>query len=82
MRRAMNAQQHTGRGTDDFYWRATLARDLSADRTFVYAVRSTGIYCRPSCPAMTPRRENVVFYPTAAAAQQAQSEQSVTAANP
>jgi AraC family transcriptional regulator of adaptative response / DNA-3-methyladenine glycosylase II len=38
---------------------------------FFTAVRTTGIYCRPSCPAMTPRRENVVFYATAAAAQQA-----------
>src|SRR5262249_54298574 len=35
---------------------------------FVTAVSSTGIYCRPSCPAIRPRRENVAFYPTAAAA--------------
>jgi AraC family transcriptional regulator of adaptative response/methylated-DNA-[protein]-cysteine methyltransferase len=39
-----------------------LARDASRDGTFVCAVRSTGIYCRPSCPARTPGREQVVFY--------------------
>lgn len=46
------------------YWRATLARDAHADGTFVLAVRSTRIYCRPSCPARRPLRRNVVFYRT------------------
>ena len=46
------------------YWRATLARDARADGTFVLAVRSTRIYCRPSCPARRPLRRNVVFYRT------------------
>jgi AraC family transcriptional regulator, regulatory protein of adaptative response / methylated-DNA-[protein]-cysteine methyltransferase len=46
------------------YWRATLARDSRADGTFVLAVRSTHIYCRPSCPARRPLRRNVVFYHT------------------
>jgi AraC family transcriptional regulator of adaptative response/methylated-DNA-[protein]-cysteine methyltransferase len=46
------------------YWRATLARDSRADGTFVLAVRSTHIYCRPSCPARRPLRRNVVFYRT------------------
>ncbi|GAB3059522.1 Ada metal-binding domain-containing protein [Sediminivirga luteola] len=47
------------------------ARDPRFDGRFVTAVRTTGIYCRPSCPARTPRRENVEFYPVAAAAHQA-----------
>jgi AraC family transcriptional regulator, regulatory protein of adaptative response / methylated-DNA-[protein]-cysteine methyltransferase len=46
------------------YWRATLARDSRADGTFLLAVRSTHIYCRPSCPARRPLRRNVVFYHT------------------
>ena len=46
------------------YWRAYLARDRRADGTFVLAVRSTHIYCRPSCPARRPLRRNVVFYLT------------------
>ena len=50
---------------------AASSRDARFDGVFFTAVRTTGIYCRPSCPAMTPKRENVVFYPTAAAAQQA-----------
>ena len=50
-------------------YRAVLAKDARFDGWFVTGVTSTGIYCRPSCPAMTPRRENVVFHPSAAAAQ-------------
>jgi AraC family transcriptional regulator of adaptative response/methylated-DNA-[protein]-cysteine methyltransferase len=46
------------------YWEATVARDRRADGTFVLAVRSTRIYCRPSCPARRPLRQNVVFYKT------------------
>jgi len=51
-------------------WRAVQARDRKADGAFVYAVRSTGIYCRPSCPSRKPRREQVVFFPLAEAAEQ------------
>ncbi len=43
-------------------WSVVMARDAQADGTFVLAVRSTGIYCRPSCPARRPRRENVSFF--------------------
>lgn len=43
-------------------WRAVAKRDRSADGAFVYAVRSTGIYCRPSCPSRKPRREQVIFF--------------------
>jgi AraC family transcriptional regulator of adaptative response/methylated-DNA-[protein]-cysteine methyltransferase len=50
--------------TDDARWAAVAARDKEADGQFYYAVRSTGVYCRPSCPSRTPRRANVAFYPT------------------
>jgi AraC family transcriptional regulator, regulatory protein of adaptative response / DNA-3-methyladenine glycosylase II len=50
---------------------AASSRDARFDGVFFTAVKTTGIYCRPSCPAITPKRANVVFYPTAAAAQQA-----------
>ncbi|WP_210480903.1 DNA-3-methyladenine glycosylase 2 family protein [Naasia sp. SYSU D00948] len=52
----------------DEQYRVISARDRRFDGRFVTAVRSTGIYCRPSCPARTPRRENVTFFPTSAAA--------------
>ena len=52
-------------------YRAVLSRETRFDGWFFTAVTSTGIYCRPSCPAVTPKRANVRFYPTAAAAQQA-----------
>src|SRR5258708_13817420 len=44
------------------FWRATLARDTQADGSFVLAVRSTHIYCRPSCPAPRPLRRTVTFF--------------------
>jgi AraC family transcriptional regulator of adaptative response/methylated-DNA-[protein]-cysteine methyltransferase len=46
------------------FWRATVSRDPRADGTFVLAVRSTRIYCRPSCPARRPLRRNVIFFRT------------------
>src|SRR2546423_2117350 len=52
-------------------WNAVLARDSSRDGSFVFAVRSTGIYCRPSCPARRPGREQVSFFPIPEAAEQA-----------
>ncbi len=52
-------------------YRAIDARDARFDGQFVTAVRSTGIYCRPSCPARTPKPSNVTFYPTSAAAHEA-----------
>lgn len=55
----------------DERYRAISARDTRFDGQFVTAVRSTGIYCRPSCPARTPKPENVTFYPTSAAAHEA-----------
>ncbi len=52
-------------------WNAVLARDASRDGSFVFAVRSTGIYCRPSCPARRPKREQVKFFAVPEAAEQA-----------
>jgi AraC family transcriptional regulator, regulatory protein of adaptative response / methylated-DNA-[protein]-cysteine methyltransferase len=52
-------------------WRSLLARDASADGSFVYSVATTGVYCRPSCGARTPRPENVDFHPDPAAAERA-----------
>jgi AraC family transcriptional regulator of adaptative response/methylated-DNA-[protein]-cysteine methyltransferase len=50
---------------NDQRWQLVLNRDPRADGTFVLAVRTTGIYCRPSCPARKPLRQNVTFYRTA-----------------
>lgn len=52
-------------------YRAVMTRDVRFDGRFFGGVTSTGIYCRPVCPARTPRRENMIFYPTAAAAEEA-----------
>jgi len=55
----------------DRCYQAAQSKDARFDGWFFCAVTSTGIYCRPSCPARTPKRENMRFYATAAAAQQA-----------
>jgi AraC family transcriptional regulator of adaptative response/methylated-DNA-[protein]-cysteine methyltransferase len=55
----------------DHCWQAVRDRDATQDGRFVFAVRSTGIYCRPSCPARRPRRENVSFHLDAEAAEAA-----------
>ena len=52
-------------------WQAVLARDRRFDGRFVYAVRSTGIYCRPSCASRRPRRTQVTFFPIPEAAERA-----------
>uniref|UniRef100_UPI003C7E3B92 bifunctional transcriptional activator/DNA repair enzyme AdaA n=1 Tax=Streptomyces sp. rh45 TaxID=3028726 RepID=UPI003C7E3B92 len=55
--------------SDDSRYEAVTSRDARFDGEFFFAVSTTGIYCRPSCPATTPKRRNVTFFPTAAAAQ-------------
>jgi AraC family transcriptional regulator of adaptative response/methylated-DNA-[protein]-cysteine methyltransferase len=55
--------------TESHRWHAVLSRDPGADGEFVYAVRSTGVYCRPSCPSRRPRREQVTFFEEPAAAE-------------
>ncbi|KAE9893775.1 AraC family transcriptional regulator, partial [Enterobacteriaceae bacterium TzEc051] len=57
--------------TDEDRWQAVLARDPRADNQFVFAVQTTGIYCRPSCRARHALRKNVCFYPDAHQAAQA-----------
>ena len=56
---------------NDRRWRAVVDRDASLDGTFVFGVSSTGIFCRPSCPAKRPRRQNVSFFDHALQAEQA-----------
>lgn len=56
---------------DEERWAAVVRRDQQADGLFYYAVQTTGVYCRPSCPARRARRENVQFHTTCAAAEQA-----------
>lgn len=56
---------------NDIYERARLARDARFDGQFYIAVKTTGIYCRPICPVNSPKRENITFYPSAAAASEA-----------
>lgn len=84
MKRLETAAKSTGRGAateaatparpgDDMeaMWSAVRDRDASRDGEFCYAVATTGIYCRPSCPSRRPRRENVSFFETGAAAEAA-----------
>jgi AraC family transcriptional regulator of adaptative response/methylated-DNA-[protein]-cysteine methyltransferase len=52
----------SSKSRDDNHWQAVLARDANHDGKFVFAVSSTGVYCRPSCPSRRPRRENVTFF--------------------
>jgi AraC family transcriptional regulator, regulatory protein of adaptative response / methylated-DNA-[protein]-cysteine methyltransferase len=50
--------------TDDARWRAVVKKDARGDGRFWFAVKTTGVYCRPSCPSRQPSRENVAFYTT------------------
>ena len=71
-------------------WNAVLGHDRGADGLFVYGVRSTGVYCRPSCPSRRPRRDRVAFFETPVAAREAgfracrrcHPDATVTAADP
>jgi AraC family transcriptional regulator, regulatory protein of adaptative response / methylated-DNA-[protein]-cysteine methyltransferase len=68
------ARRKTGAGqalVDSERWEAVRRRDRAADGSFVYSVRTTGVYCRPSCAARLPRRENVRFHATCAEAERA-----------
>lgn len=56
---------------EEICWRAVQTRDASFNGIFVYGVRSTGIYCKPSCPSRRPQREQVIFFPSPLAAGQA-----------
>jgi AraC family transcriptional regulator of adaptative response/methylated-DNA-[protein]-cysteine methyltransferase len=52
-------------------WDAVLARNAGFDGKFVYAVKTTGVYCRPNCPSRRAKPENVAFYATSGEAAQA-----------
>src|SRR5437762_14386656 len=54
--------QHVKDNIEEQYWQAFMERDSRANGTFFVAVRSTGIYCKPSCPSKRPKRENVMFF--------------------
>jgi AraC family transcriptional regulator of adaptative response/methylated-DNA-[protein]-cysteine methyltransferase len=57
--------------SDEERWAAVLARDMGADGAFYYGVKSTGVFCRPSCPSRRPDRKNVSFWSTPADAEAA-----------
>lgn len=61
----------TAAQSENAQWTAVQARDASCDGAFVYAVRTTGVYCRPSCPSRPAKRENVSFFATPLAAEAA-----------
>jgi AraC family transcriptional regulator of adaptative response/methylated-DNA-[protein]-cysteine methyltransferase len=63
------AQKWSMSDLDRARWRAVVTRDTKADGEFVYAVQSTGIYCRPSCPSRRPTRSHVAFFTTPADAE-------------
>ena len=69
MATTLDSSPGAGREEFDVRYRILGSRDRRFDGRFFVAVTSTGIYCRPSCPAIVPKRENVRFYPSAAAAQ-------------
>jgi AraC family transcriptional regulator of adaptative response/methylated-DNA-[protein]-cysteine methyltransferase len=67
----VNTQRDPRRTQRDPRWTAVLARDARQDGRFVYSVRTTGVYCRPSCPSRRARAENVAFHADCAAAEAA-----------
>src|SRR6266700_4845097 len=69
--RTVERSEKLGRLDNDACWSAVKRRDHAADGTFVYSVRTTGVYCRPSCAARLPRRDNVAFHATWADAERA-----------
>jgi AraC family transcriptional regulator, regulatory protein of adaptative response / methylated-DNA-[protein]-cysteine methyltransferase len=71
-RRKIKTNRETGapQNSPRAKWAAVLARDKNADGRFVYAVRSTGIYCKPSCPSRKPLRQNAAFFALPVAAEQ------------
>src|ERR1700678_2697206 len=74
LRLRRNSNRDAGRGgpvkAEDARWQAVQPRDKRENGNFVYAVRSTGIYCKPSCPSRKPGREQVVFFLLPAVAEQ------------
>lgn len=57
-----NGTRQSGHADESQYWDAVVRRDTAFEGKFIYAVKSTGIYCRPGCPSRPPKRENVAFF--------------------
>ena len=68
---APHARPDADATVNDPRWAAVVARDAAADGRFFYSVRSTGVYCRPSCASRAARPENVAFHATRADAERA-----------
>jgi AraC family transcriptional regulator of adaptative response/methylated-DNA-[protein]-cysteine methyltransferase len=66
-----DVKETAGFATDEERWEAVAGRNAAADGAFYYSVRTTGVYCRPSCAARLARRENVAFHTTCEAAERA-----------
>ena len=71
MSAAVNQQMSMWKDDSEKRWQAVVARDSRFDGSFVFAVSSTRIYCRPSCPSRRPQRDRVSFFPLPEAAEQA-----------
>jgi AraC family transcriptional regulator of adaptative response/methylated-DNA-[protein]-cysteine methyltransferase len=71
MNMSTRSEMRAAATVSDPRWAAVVARDRAADGRFVYAVRTTGIYCRPSCPSRRARPENVEFHASTADAERA-----------
>jgi AraC family transcriptional regulator of adaptative response/methylated-DNA-[protein]-cysteine methyltransferase len=67
----VSERDDAGATVDEARWTAVAARDMAADGAFVFGVATTGIYCRPSCPARRPLRRNVRFFDTSDEAERA-----------
>lgn len=66
-----NGPRQSGHADEIQYWDAVVRRDTASEGKFIYAVKSTGIYCRPGCPSRLPKRENVAFFSDCQAAEAA-----------
>jgi AraC family transcriptional regulator, regulatory protein of adaptative response / methylated-DNA-[protein]-cysteine methyltransferase len=71
MKANASSEQRAAKVLADARWAAVADRDPEADGRFFYSVRTTGVYCRPSCPSRRARPENIAFYATAADAERA-----------
>jgi AraC family transcriptional regulator of adaptative response/methylated-DNA-[protein]-cysteine methyltransferase len=58
----LNLEPMPQQSRENAWWKAVMARDAAQDGAFYFGVSSTGVYCRPSCPAKRPKRENVTFF--------------------
>ncbi len=68
---SLSAERPEKYATDETRWEAVVRKDHAADGRFYYSVKTTGVYCLPSCPARTALRKNVVFHQSPAAAEKA-----------